>query len=285
MRRWSPDIRAMILQVSFLSHLNWATDDAVSTIAITWAGNTLLTLRPPEEETLAMQCDLVRYYADQRGERADEILSQLGSFAPYFAMPLGLTEGRNPKTFELIDAVQTISGLATMIPKHLFACRRPAELDTRVMPLIATPSHGSFPSAHATQAFAMAVVLEALINANPDHFGDAARRIDLVYRTAHRIAVNRTVAGVHFPMDSAAGCRLGLQLGRVLCALMGIGTVHGSGTYDPNDIPGRDFLYADLAPVLAPGTGPLVPVIPDAPSTWLWTQARDEFVLHSPAPV
>ena len=228
----------------------------------------------------------MRYYADQRADRANEILSQLGSFSPYFAVILGLTEGRNPKTFELLDAVQTISGLVTMMPKHLFACRRPAEFDARVMPYIATPAHGSFPSAHATQAFAMATVLEALVGAHPDHFGDAAKRIELIYRQAHRIAVNRTVAGVHFPIDSAAGCRLGLQIGRVLCAMMGTGvTVHGTDTYDPNSNPGTDFLFADLAPVLASGNGPSLPVAQDPPTNWLWAQARDEFALHSPAPV
>ena len=37
-------------------------------------------------------------------------------------------------------------------------------------------------------------------------------------RTAARIAINRTVAGVHFPVDSAAGAVLGLTLGHYLVA-------------------------------------------------------------------
>ncbi len=40
-----------------------------------------------------------------------------------------------------------------------------------------------------------------------------------VFRLAHRIAVNRTVAGLHFPVDSAAGAALGCAIGSALIAL------------------------------------------------------------------
>ncbi len=167
-----------------------------------------------------------------------------------------------------------------MLPKHKLAIRRPDEIDTRILPLIPTPGHGAFPSGHATQAFAMATVLAALVRAVPStHFPDADKRITLLFRQAHRIAVNRTVAGVHFPMDSAAGARLGLQIGRVLVGLMsGAMAPAPQVAFDPNLDKSRDFLFADLAADLPPArvTSPLTK---DPLFAWLWDQARAEFAL------
>jgi hypothetical protein len=39
-------------------------------------------------------------------------------------------------------------------------------------------------------------------------------------RLAHRIATNRTIAGVHFPTDSMAGAFLGISIGEFLVAKM-----------------------------------------------------------------
>ena len=46
-----------------------------------------------------------------------------------------------------------------MIAKHALAVRRPDQLDGRILPMIPTPGHGAFPSAHATEAYAVATVL------------------------------------------------------------------------------------------------------------------------------
>jgi hypothetical protein len=272
-----------VMQASVYRHVDYLTDDAVSFVSLTWNDKPVATLQPPTPATLAKQCDWVRYYADQRSDRGHEVLSQMDDFMAFFSSLLGMTAGRNPKTLELLGTVQSIVGQITMIPKHLLACRRPDELDVRVTAMIPTPSHASFPSAHATQSIAMARVLEALIGAVPTHFGDAPKRVEMCYRMAHRIAVNRTVAGVHFPMDSAAGSRYGLQMGRILVAAMtGGGTVQELPPFDPDDTPDADFRYAEQQALRAVTGGASVPVAADPVLNWLWAQAVAEFTLHTP---
>jgi hypothetical protein len=85
--------------------------------------------------------------------------------------------------------------------------------------MIPTPGHGAYPSGHATEAFVAATVLDALLRAarpGASHkAGHDATRVQL-QRQAYRIAVNRTVAGVHYPVDSACGRVLGTLLGELM---------------------------------------------------------------------
>jgi hypothetical protein len=96
----------------------------------------------------------------------------------------------------------------------------------QIQPIIQTPTHGAFPSGHATEAHIVATVLTHLLAA-ADHPKDPAfarRSVEAAiaqtqhYRLAARIAINRTVAGVHYPVDSAAGAVLGITLGDFLVA-------------------------------------------------------------------
>jgi hypothetical protein len=94
--------------------------------------------------------------------------------------------------------------------------------------MILTPSHGSLPSGHSTETFASALVLWNLLKASGiKPYGEATWGEELM-RLAARVAINRTVAGVHFPVDSAAGCVLGLTLGAYMTV-----RCTGSGTYIP----------------------------------------------------
>ncbi|WP_407672188.1 hypothetical protein [Paracoccus sediminilitoris] len=74
---------------------------------------------------------------------------------------------------------------------------------------------------------------------------------DQLFWLACRIAVNRTVARVHFPADSVAGAVLGIQLGRWLLArampvgAMAAASFDGRRFVDAGDQP-RNFHYGVL---------------------------------------
>jgi hypothetical protein len=165
-------------------------------------------------------------------------------------------------------------------------------LGATVMPMIPTPAHGTFPSGHAAEAFATATVLAGLVEAlaaKPKAkraYPDPLRIRRLLYKQAERIAVNRTVAGVHFPIDSWAGAALGEAVGEVILAMCRPGAV-APRAYAATD---GDFALADFAPAITGGAGDpasfgltrgaAVTLTPTSDLfAWLWDKAADEFAL------
>lgn len=70
---------------------------------------------------------------------------------------------------------------------------------------------------------------------------------DQLMAHAARIAINRTVADVHFPVDSAAGAVLGLALGKYFVSRCKEGEKYQTWTFDGGDYPPeRDFHSGDL---------------------------------------
>jgi hypothetical protein len=82
---------------------------------------------------------------------------------------------------------------------HLYAPQT-RQIYPAMMPFIATPSHPSFPSGHATQAFLVAEVLSRMVK--------AAALKPYLFSLADRIAENREIAGLHYESDSHAGKEL-----------------------------------------------------------------------------
>jgi hypothetical protein len=104
--------------------------------------------------------------------------------------------------------------------KDALGVPRPHELSAQVQPMIPTPIHAALPSGHATEAYTVArVLVELATGALPAASAGAKTQLrELLMRQAARIAINRTVAGVHYPIDSAAGQLLGLSLGEYFIA-------------------------------------------------------------------
>ncbi|KJZ17921.1 phosphatase PAP2 family protein [Loktanella sp. S4079] len=271
-------VRGSLYVSEFLAGISAQSDATLKTVTLSFDGNEGLTVHRPCMDLLRSQCRFVGDYMALRAERTAEITSQLGFPTPYFSMILGLHSGQNGKTFELITATQVAAAHAAMIVKHHLAIRRPDQLDARLMPMIPTPGHGSFPSAHATEAYAVLTVLEALVE-SWGTLSDQDQRIAALRGLAERIAVNRTVAGVHYPIDSWAGAALGKLVGSVVLNRAGVGIDIQNCHYAPADV---DFFDDDQRdPVTAAAHGLTVvggthTVASTTAFSWLWNGAVGE---------
>ncbi|WP_299208423.1 phosphatase PAP2 family protein [uncultured Tateyamaria sp.] len=292
MGRYGQDVRSMLLTMEFLEGFRsvYTPEPDAGRLSLSWAGTDFASFVPASAETLATQVNLVRYYLDQRGDRGAEIVAQTGGVTEFFAPIIALPAARSKHLTELLQFVQHLAGLCSMPAKHALACRRPDELDSRLVPLIPTPSHGSLPSGHATQAAAISTVLVALLEAADPGISHVAERRDMIHATGHRIAVNRTVAGVHYPIDSAAGFTIGINVGRIIAALgQNADAELLKFSFDPNDTAaqGADFILRDAKALFDPAsTTPIAgvsveratvaPPSADSKFAWLWSRALDD---------
>jgi hypothetical protein len=221
LERWEPWVRAAVFDYDLVSHLQFSQHteagkesftlwhvEVDGTVAPPTAGCArIATMIRPPEATFRTQLDLVEGYTDLREDRAAEVLAQLGPPTAFWSAIVNLHPDHKRWTLELIDAALRFANLIEMRFKHALACRRPVEYSAQIQPMILTPGHGALPSGHAAEAFMVAYLLRQLIP-NIDF-----NWTEQFMRQAARVAINRTVAGVHFPVDSAAGQLLGLTLG------------------------------------------------------------------------
>ena len=160
---------------------------------------------PDKDATMLAQAKLVLKRTPERGDRMAEILIQADDLWPFWTSVTGFDPLTAPFTHELLQLALRFETSVVMRMKHELACARPAEVSNAIQPVIRTPGHASLPSGHATVAFMMARLLERILST------DATTSTQLK-RLAHRVADNRTVAGLHYPMDTAAGRLLGTTL-------------------------------------------------------------------------
>ncbi|TGN67880.1 phosphatase PAP2 family protein [Paracoccus liaowanqingii] len=250
-------------------------------VQIKAGAETLLDLaRPGNNAAFAAQMRFVRDAADLRADRLDEIEEQRGDILSFFALMLHLQDDRTPWTLELLAAVIRLAGYMVMPIKLYFDVPRPIRYSQQVLPVIQTPFHGSWPSGHATEAFATATILAGLMAPPADGVAFAVSpdmlHRQLPFRMAERIATNRTVAGLHWPIDSLAGAVLGVSLGQaVVNHALGRTTTPahalraGMGLED-------DFSLEELVPYLSGATSIALSPKDDPILPGLWARARAE---------
>ena len=110
-----------------------------------------------------------------------------------------------------------LANFTEMRLKQALSCRRPIEYSPQVQPMILTPGHGTLPMGHATETFMAALVLWNLLKQPTPPCGGTRRLMGhdrwgaQLLSLAARVAINRIVAGMHFPVDAAAGAVLGID--------------------------------------------------------------------------
>ena len=213
--RWEPWVRATAIDFELLSNLRFwignGPDGPYAQLAhrVSTGGDVnIVSLSRPKKEVFEAQAEWLDFYSDLRDDRMAEILCQLGPQHAFWSMLIYLQPSRTPKTIELLDTAVRFAIFTEIRFKHAIAAPRAIEYSSQIQPMIQTPGHGSLPSGHSTQAFIIAVVLRALFKQPPTSVYSQQ-----VMRQAYRVAMNRTVAGVHFPVDSIAGHVLGTSLG------------------------------------------------------------------------
>ena len=133
-----------------------------------------------------------------------------------FMYVLGMGNGTRLRTAEVLAVANEALGSKIFAMKHRLRMQRPQVYDAEIVPLLSVPSHLSYPGGHAAKGFLAATLLKALVGARPGF----AKTIDTL---AALVGDNRVNAGLHFPVDTAAGEVLGSAFGHWLIATAGPG--------------------------------------------------------------
>ena len=298
MRRWSAPVRATLIEFELVSNLHFCVEpdsDAKGPSepqrgrAVLYhqrrtpqpgkpdslVSTEIVSMRRPDRAVFKKQLAQVDSLASARDTREPEILSQIAPPIGYFASIANLHSERTPKTLELLALAQHFAYIVEMQFKHALACPRPIEYSAMIQPIIETPAHGSLPSGHATESYLAAGVLGALVPGFAE--GDPRRALR---RLAYRIATNRVVAGLHFPVDTIAGRLLGDTLASYFVGMCE-GTPWNTASFDgtslasPTEEPDADDKAANPSCTSAPAKPPYAtkhPILAE-----LWQAARREW--------
>lgn len=290
LERWEPWVRAYVGIQELVSPLHFGPMaqgkgglqlSYLAQQGSSFVATPVVAIERPSERVFEKQIEQVLGWAELRDDRAAEILAQIDPQYAFWGSVLPLQPQRVKRTLELINIVLQLAVYVEMRFKHELGCWRPYQLSPQVQPLITTPGHGSFPSGHATQAYIVANVLKALLKLDPDQDTALTAQLD---RQAARIATNRVVAGVHFPIDSMAGRLLGTTLAEYAVARFTSASSWTERTFDGSKLKGSEDLdpqkqalhTAKRPPYHVIGSASQTPAVSEV-LKHLWTKAQDEW--------
>lgn len=217
LKRWESLLRFNVALFDLLSGLKFVVGNDEAGLEAD--GAPLVTMRRPNDAFFQTQLQQVISYAELRPDRASEIVTQMQPQTPFWSAAVHMHPAHSQKTLEMVELALGFSSIICMRFKAAMAVARPVDMSTEIQPIIATPSHSAFPSGHATEAFMIAYTLPYIVSRDPATQDIYKKQL---LAQAERIAVNRTVAGVHFPVDSFAGQLLAKALASYFLQAAGI---------------------------------------------------------------
>jgi membrane-associated phospholipid phosphatase len=189
----------------FHTHFPWSAwrPDLFGAVALAefgrtdWRNRITRYRRPPRRHHVIMREveELIGMARDERRGLANEILDQNARVKVYFAQVMMLSAWSHPNTLKLIEMAYRVAQMLGVHFKLKYNRARPQQVFPALIPLIDSPWHASFPSAHSLESHMIARALAAV--------SPGARRP--LRALANRIGRNREVAGVHYPSDTLAG--------------------------------------------------------------------------------
>ena len=157
-----------------------------------------------------------------------EALTYAGSFGIVWLLLAVAFSGfslRRPWLAARVAVTILVAEMVSALLKAWIDRDRPPLADPDPEPLVRLPATGSFPSGHATVAFACATVLTLAV----------PRLAPPLFVLATLVAWSRVYVGVHYPFDVLAGAVLGVGLGFIVAAA---GRLLRRVAVAPNDRPG-----------------------------------------------
>jgi hypothetical protein len=189
----------------------------------------------PQRMTQAQLNDQVTAMLDRvkdRGSRASEIINQDGADGAIscWLNLLAIDPVRNPATNLLVRVGRRVGEHVVMCLKDEFKSPRPSQLCLALYPLIDAPATPSFPAGHALQAYLISYLLADSLPSLPQHamaMTDLENATGLLFDIAARVSDNRVVAGIHYPVDIAAGKAVAIACFEKLRTLGDVVTLQG----------------------------------------------------------
>ena len=145
-RAWGSSHYALVVLGQFVAVNNGAWDN-IALPAVPNPAGVALELRQLEQ--------LVEY----RPGVLAEALAQRQDISVCWRGIVLFGKASHPYTYDLVQAALRVAQLAAMHYKHVVNRPRPSQLSPALLPPIEVPGHASFPSAHATEAYMVAAVL------------------------------------------------------------------------------------------------------------------------------